>query len=146
VYYSGNTLQNTVGDRIEPIGPAATQSNRGTEQFGLAFVPATEDTLDQALVDLIGSNPRYKNPTLTADNLTPVGTYALGTGDINDPASPARFAFVAESNTVPAMIASNSSNVISCATAKMRYIANIGADTPAGVYTTKINYLAAPQY
>ncbi len=36
--------------------------------------------------------------------------------------------------------------VISCATAKMRYIANIGADTPAGVYTTKINYLAAPQY
>jgi hypothetical protein len=145
VYYSGDTLQNTVGDRIEPIGAAAEESNRGTEQFGLAFVPATEDTLDPALATLIANNPRYKNPTMTADNLTPQPVYANGVGNINATSS-ARFAFVAESNTLPVVIATNSTNVISCATAKMRYIANIGADTPAGVYTTKINYLAAPQY
>jgi len=28
----------------------------------------------------------------------------------------------------------------------MRYIGNIAATTPAGIYTTKINYIAAPQY
>jgi len=58
----------------------------------------------------------------------------------------AKFKFLKSSLTVPEMIAQQNETVISCATAKMRYVANIGADTPAGVYTTKINYLAAPQY
>jgi hypothetical protein len=48
--------------------------------------------------------------------------------------------------SVPAVVAQESTDVIRCATSKVRYVANIAADTPAGVYTTKINYLAAPQY
>ena len=154
VYYSGNTLANTVGDEIEHIGATAQSSTQGTEQFGLAFVDAAEDTFDQPFLDLIAAQPtRYFTPSLTRDSLAPGAQYANGTGSINpisvdptDTGSPASFAFEKESNTVPRVIASNTGNVISCATAKMRYIANIGADTPAGVYTTKINYLAAPQY
>jgi len=61
-------------------------------------------------------------------------------------AGTASFAFQSSSAEVPVAIAQQNTDVISCATAKMRYVANIGADTPAGVYTTKINYLAAPQY
>jgi len=145
VYYSGNTLANTVGDEIAPIGAAATASTRGTEQFGLAFVDAGADNFDSAFDTLVTNNPRYSNPQL--EYLTEEAAYANGTGDINvNSGSTASFAFVKTSNTIPAVIATNDDHVISCDTAKMRYIANIGADTPAGVYTTKINYLAAPQY
>jgi len=153
VYYSGNTLANTVGDEIAEIGETASASTQGTEQFGLGFVDATSNDqgkFHQDFIDLVGSQPlRYKMPGLISDNLLPSADYANGDGKINPDGTEtgtATFAFVKSSNSVPAVIATNSTSVISCATAKMRYIANIGADTPAGVYTTKINYLAAPQY
>lgn len=162
VYYSGNTLANTVGDEIAEIGAAAAASTPGTEQFGLGFVDAGLDTFDSAFTALVTGQPtRYKNPTLLlSDNETPLvpgddiylapeTAYANATGTIDNGsggAGTAQFAFEKESNTIPKVIAQNNQMVISCATAKMRYVANIGADTPAGVYTTKINYLAAPQY
>lgn len=163
VYYSGNTLANTVGDEIAQVGAIAKESTPGTEQFGLGFTDITKDTLDtefQAEIDDPLNEGRYKVPTLelaTGIFLDPIDAYADGYGRINDDdptleqdgvtAIPeATFAFLKSSNTVPEPIARNDQMVISCATAKMRYIANIGADTPAGVYTTKINYLAAPQY
>jgi len=167
VYYSGNTLANTVGDEIAEVGPAAQKSLQGTEQFGLGFVPADTDTFSASFEAAVSAqNSRFKYPTLLlapaagADPaiwLQPETAYANGTGLINTPEDPeeaaeveeedyAKFAFVKSSNEIPAVIAQNNEMVISCATAKMRYIANIGADTPAGVYTTKINYLAAPQY
>lgn len=155
VYYSGNTLANTVGDEIEEIGPAATTSLPGAEQFGLGFVDATDDddgdvgnsipsSFDPAFEALVTAQPtRFKMPELTV--LTPATAYANATGAINGTPT-ATFAFQKSSNTVPVVIAEDTNDVISCDTAKMRYVANIGADTPAGVYTTKINYLAAPQY
>lgn len=57
-----------------------------------------------------------------------------------------KFAFDNSSNEVPVAIASENNQVVDCVTAKMRYIANIAATTPAGIYTTKINYIASPQY
>ena len=56
------------------------------------------------------------------------------------------FAFDANSNVAPVPLASDAGKVVDCVTAKVRYIANIAATTPAGIYTTKINYIAAPQY
>lgn len=160
VYYSGNTLQNTVGDEIQEIGEDPAESLPGTEQFGLAFIDAGADTFDPAFTALVtAENSRHKIPTLllqAADAgagtpdifLLPEPAYANGTGSLDpeDAGAKAAFAFQKSSNTVPVRIAQNNEMVISCATAKMRYMANIGADTPAGVYTTKINYLAAPQY
>ena len=154
VYYSGNTLANTVGDEIAEIGETALNSTPGTEQFGLAFVDATTDDagkFDPAFEALVTAQPeRFKMPTLELDTgifLQPETNYANGAGGIQAAdAVKASFAFEKESNTIPRVIAKNNAMVISCATAKMRYVANIGADTPAGVYTTKINYLAAPQY
>jgi len=71
--------------------------------------------------------------------------YNNGTGSINT--SPTtQFAFDPTSDTIPVPLASEDSEVVDCVTAKMRYIANIAATTPAGIYTTKINYIAAPQY
>jgi len=161
VYYSGNTLANTVGDEIAEM-PSEVVSTPGTEQFGLGFVDAGLDALD--------SNPDvewaagYVAPrsfpfiTLSSQTGAPYdvlaaqsasSAYDEATGTLDNGAGlpgTAKFKFLKSSNTVPEPIAQQDEQVISCATAKMRYVANIGADTPAGVYTTKINYLAAPQY
>lgn len=167
VYYSGNTLANTVGDEIADM-PNEVASQPGTEQFGLGFVDAGLDPLDG---DGPGGDPEdatwatgytaprsYPFKTLSSQTGAPYATlanqpmsqyYDEATGTIDDGnagAGTAKFKFVKSSLTTPEPIAQQNEQVISCATAKMRYVANIAADTPAGVYTTKINYLAAPQY
>ncbi len=95
-------------------------------------------------------NKSFHTPRL--DPLTPAADYDSGYGKINTDsdasmgASDAQFAFDPMSDTIPTPIATESSQVVDCVTAKMRYIGNIAATTPAGIYTTKINYIAAPQY
>lgn len=187
VYYSGDTLANTVGDKIADM-PNEVESTPGTEQFGLGFVDANfgvaanpDDAARTTDIKSTDANwdANYQYPssfpfrTLTGQastdatdpstptNLRNFGALstqtaadnydeAMGTifNDSGASVAPgtAKFRFLASSSTVPERIAQQNETVISCATAKMRYVANIGADTPAGVYTTKINYLAAPQY
>jgi hypothetical protein len=160
VYYSGATLSNTVGDQIDAM---ATEQNStpGGEQFGLGFVDANLDTrsaefqADQPAIHTAGiSSAPLRTLSTQSGPSFPAGQtasddYDEATGTIDDgnggPGT-AKFRFDANSLSVPALMAQENDDVISCATAKMRYVANIGADTPAGVYTTKINYLAAPQY
>lgn len=176
VYYSGNTLANTVGDEIRAMAPGAAdpavQSTPGGEQFGLGFVDINSgdhaDVLSASfLADVADSNKPHFRPDsypfitvagqtgsaprdFTALAAQPISTqYRNATGTIDNGsggAGTASFKFRPSSLTVPEPIAQQNETVVSCATAKMRYVANIGADTPAGVYTTKINYLAAPQY
>jgi len=164
VYYSGHTLSNTVGDEIAPMGATKGHPQRGTEQFGLAIdasatSPYTtsyaqeatyENAEDNGLTGLdasttaqVGSNGSWHAPQLAP--LAPTSEYGEGTGAI-DGSTAASFAFDKTSDTIPVALASESSQVVDCVTAKMRYIANIAATTPAGIYTTKINYIAAPQY
>ena len=98
----------------------------------------------------VGANASYHQPQLFP--LIPATNYNQGAGTINnnyangsDPVTTA-FAFDTNSNLVPAPIATESDRVVDCVTGKMRYVANIAATTPAGIYTTKVNYIAAPQY
>lgn len=84
--------------------------------------------------------------------LVPLANYGGGTGTINnnynsgsDPISTS-FAFDETSNLIPVPMASQDSQVVDCVTGKVNYIANIAATTPAGIYTTKVNYIASPQY
>ncbi len=93
--------------------------------------------------DYSALNASFHMPRL--DPLVPEANYANGSGTIINGGS-AQFAFDPTSDTVPVPIASQNTQVVDCVTAKMRYIANIAATTPAGIYTTKINYIAAPQY
>jgi hypothetical protein len=143
VYYSGATLNNTVGDDINAIGPNKAHSQRGIEQFGLA-IDTRADTLDT------NGTPPGPAPTNVLTPLVAAGNYANGSTPtpVDDPTAGnnAEFAFDAASNTEPVAIASNSSGVLTCSTGKMRYVANIAPFTPAGVYTTKVNYIAAPRY
>jgi len=160
VYYSGDTLRNTVGDHIQDM-VNETISTPGTEQFGLGFVapeaaPGGSEyalaypgrTPDSAPFRTLESQPADPDPDYpinqdAADDYDEAeGTLDNGIGG----AGTAQFKFLAASQTIPEPIAQENSEVVSCATAKMRYVGNIAADTPAGVYTTKINYLAAPQY
>lgn len=157
VYYSGDTLRNTVGDSIKDMAsagvPARAHSQPGTEQFGLALVNAGLDEMDTDPVTSLTFPANHILPNIAPLNIqTPyaggdVADISKGVGTGNGvTADNAEFAFTQTSKSVPAVIAQNSDQVISCATSKVRYVGNIAADTPAGVYTTKINYLAAPQY
>ncbi len=79
--------------------------------------------------------------------IAPLLNYSDGAGNVNIEYGSVntQFAFDSNSNTIPAPFAQGT-EVVDCVTGKMRYIANIAATTPAGIYTTKINYIAAPQY
>ncbi|HSX05582.1 MAG TPA: hypothetical protein VLF69_03895 [Candidatus Saccharimonadales bacterium] len=185
VYYAGNTLSNTEGDKIAPIGTTAAFPLTGSEQFGLALdnVPAgtnanepvsytwaeTHGSIDYesgadasaasggAALDSTATtgwvayqaanSTTVHNPQLAP--LVPTTAYGLGQGGINSADTggiTSKYAYDLTSQTVPTPIASESTQVVNCVTGKMRYIGNIAATTPAGIYTTKINYIAAPQY
>lgn len=190
IYYSGDTLRNTVGDSIQPMSATKTvgldgddqplyedygapefeESKPSSEQFGLALVSVSNDAADgdisteyRAAID--GADERFKALTMAPLDTTetaydvdagagnaktfpgedgdwldaPEGNVVSGTGAF------AQFGFTPRSVVVPEPLASGTS-VLSCTTGKMRYVGNIAADTPAGVYTTKVNYLAAPKY
>jgi len=99
----------------------------------------------------VGGNASYHTPRLFP--LVPHANYEDGAGAVNANYNGATsapidtsFAFDPTSNTIPVPLADESTSVVDCVTAKMRYIANIAATTPAGIYATKINYIAAPQY
>ena len=176
VYYAGNTLTNTSGDTINAIGASATAPSVGSEQFGLALATSGasnyltnytmertsgkvyEQGADVAANGLLGGSPGV-DATWTAlvnaskhDNrlspLAPTAEYGDGAGIVNADYGTidTNFAFDDNSNQVPVAIASENDQVVDCVTGKMRYIANIAATTPAGIYTTKVNYIASPQY
>lgn len=100
--------------------------------------------------DGVLANGSWHTPRLAP--LIPATNYNEGTGVVNtdwnggSDTVNTKFAFDPESNVIPTPIASENNEVVDCVTGKMRYIANIAATTPAGIYTTKINYIAAPQY
>lgn len=174
LYYTGHTLTNTEGDEIAPMQDATsdigasnsgngTQSHPGSEQFGLG-IAANSDTDKTVFGDLslwgntttAGDFAKTVNdsagkahlpslaPLVPAANYGNAGAAAdQGNGE-PDPTSGFAFSKNADSDAVP--IASENTAVVDCVTAKVRYIANIAATTPAGIYTTKINYVASPQY
>jgi len=174
VYYAGNTLSNTEGDKVAAVGTSAAAPLTANEQFGLALdngssgnysvnyawaANAAEQGADSgtttggAALDSGWStyqsshSPAVHNPQLYP--LVPTTAYGGGTGGINTGDSggiASTYAFDPNSQTVPTPIATESSKVVDCVTGKMRYIGNIAATTPAGIYTTKINYIASPQY
>lgn len=97
--------------------------------------------------DYTALNDSFHMPKL--DPLHPDPNYGSGAGKINNDGqgtSNAQFAFNTVSDTIPVELATEADQVVDCVTAKMRYIANIAATTPAGIYTTKVNYIASPQY
>lgn len=107
-----------------------------------AIDPSVTDNADSNL----DANPSWHAPRLYP--LIPTTNYQGGAGIVNTSYGSINtsFAFEPDSITIPTAIAEQDSQVVDCVTGKMRYIANIAATTPAGIYTTKINYIAAPQY
>lgn len=96
--------------------------------------------------DMTAGSYTYHMPRLSP--LSPRANYGAGAGAVNPDrytGDATAFAFDPESTVIPAPFA-DGTEVLDCVTGKMRYIANIAATTPAGVYTTKINYIAAPKY
>jgi len=131
------------------------------EDPGFAFENAADVTAHTQGIDASTTTDTaalldYHDPSLTP--MAPTAQYGGGTGNVNNlnygdgtgghgsAGVNTTFAFDANSNIAPVPIASDAGQVVDCVTAKVRYIANIAATTPAGIYTTKINYIAAPEY
>jgi hypothetical protein len=173
VYYSGSTLHDTEGNAIQgmsdnPTSNVSAFADAGTEQFGLGLEfkdianstyydtnnagtdLQTNETLDSGFTTAATTNglPYWYVPTLSpllpspsyggASDLGADGTLASGSGP--------KFAFNASANTTPVPIATEDTQVVNCSTGMVRYVADIAPSTPAGIYTTAINYLAAPEY
>lgn len=101
--------------------------------------------------DNVISNLSWHEPQLAPLLAKPA--YNNGSGHINSSdyaddlaGNGTAFAFDPNSTLIPVPIASESDDVVDCVTGKVRYIANIAATTPAGIYATKVNWIAAPQY
>lgn len=129
------------------IAPSAPSSL----EYGADQSTTNYPALDSAWTTMAtnGTNGAHKTQL---GPLAPEPNYALGAGvfDRSDPLyiNPltTKYAFDPNSNLIPTALASENNQVVNCVTAKVRYIGNIAATTPAGIYTTKINYIAAPQY
>lgn len=175
VYYAGTTLTDTEGDQIAPIGTTAAAPHVGTPQFGLALDNGSSGPYAVNYDDYNGTYengadgaPTGIDSSFTSDTsadtdvhdpqlapLAPATAYGQGSGYFNatyaaaqsgGPSVNTEFAFDPNANNVPAVLASENTSVVDCVTGKVRYIANIAATTPAGIYTSKINYIASPQY
>ncbi len=119
VYYAGDTLRSP-HHALAAMGTSQTPSAVGSEQFGMAF-----DLTD----NLSG------NVGLTGD-LTPVSAYGNST---------AGYAFNAL-NPADTKLLASTDGTVACDTGAVQYVANIAPETPAGIYQTQINYIAAPKY
>lgn len=139
----------------DPNQPVSTTDNSDGHETGAdnqGSITTNHGSLDSAFATYVSGhddtfvhNPRLAPLSPTGDAGTGVGYYGGGSGTIVNNGT-AKFAFDPNSNAVAVPIATETTDVVNCVTAKMRYIANIAATTPAGIYTTKINYVAAPQY
>lgn len=131
IYYSGDTLKNgaNVITAMPPNAGAGTSSAPGTKQFGIA--------VDQ---DDTAGGDGYSFTHLTKTT----GAYDEGHGTITNGGT-AKLAFETASITAPIEIATSTAG-IACDTGSVRYIANVSTDTPAGIYTTTITYIATGTY
>lgn len=134
VYYSAPTLTSgantiaAINGGTETAG--GTSSSPGTAQFGLGIDTSdTQSGSGYSFSSLAAvSNPAYGS---AAGTITSGGT--------------AKFNFNPGSATTPIAIATTS-NVITCDTGSVRYLANIATNTPPGIYSTTVNYIAVPSY
>jgi hypothetical protein len=126
VYYAGETLTSGLEDIDEVGAPAVAGATPGAdEQFGLAFMPTN------------ASNTVVASPVNEGD-LYPAAGYA-------DDAVGFGFVSSTTSSDVPQPLA-QSDGIVQCETGAVRYIANIVDDTAAGIYDTRVVYIAAPTY
>jgi len=156
-----NDIVGPIGGTYHGTGNGLYNVNYGSEYGGTTsgggiggnLEDAADNTktgVDASTTSDLSSNASYHAPQLYP--LIPEANYDSGAGTVNnnyatgsDPVN-TKFAFDTASNLIPTPIATENSKVVDCVTGKMRYIANIAATTPAGIYTTKVNYIAAPQY
>lgn len=151
----------TVGS--EQFGLALANGTAGNYQVtydqerdaGLLFENGVDNNIESIhtaslTADGVLANASWHTPKLAP--LIPMTNYGNGSGNINSGYSDdaagdgTAFAFDPNSTVIPVPIASENDDVVDCVTGKVRYIANIAATTPAGIYATKVNWIAAPQY
>lgn len=120
VYYAGDTLRSG-SHAVRTVAPPGEAREVGKEQFGVAF-------------DLTDSDEANVGTTGT---LVPLLAYSNSANG---------YAFDATDPTAPKLLAAVADSTIACDTGAVQFVANIAPETPAGIYQTKINYIATPRY
>ncbi len=116
VHYSGDTLKSSNHD-FTTSAPTGTAFLAGTERFGIGINVAGSPNL----IDLTAE---------TGYDAAGSDTFAYDVGSVAE----------------PKVIASVEDATVNCDTARVDYMASIAPETPAGIYQTKINYIASPRY
>lgn len=133
VLYAGDTLSSG-SETITPIGaPAAIDdpSATNTEQFGLGLIAVPNKAVGDVSTEIdFDGGGTYLNAALTS---------GLGYG------SGATNAGFESTESSPVLLAS-SGGIVQCDTGAVRYIANIADETAAGIYATRVVYIASPSY
>lgn len=151
---NGTQASNAAGPYAVATSNIETDATKGPFENG-ADTPSADTLSPSFQTDMTAGSFSDYHTTPQLYPLVPETNYQYGAGVINGPASgtftgygttDTQFAFDPTSQTIPVAIAQEPTTVVDCVTGKMRYIANIAATTPAGIYTTKVNYIASPQY
>lgn len=129
VLYVGDTLRSGSTETITAIGAAGSTIDdpiaENNEQFGLGMIAVPNLAGTTTEVDRDGGGS-YLNAVT-----------GYGAGDT--------LAGFESTTTTPVLLAS-SNGIVQCDTGAVRYIANIAEETAAGIYTTRIVYIASPSY
>lgn len=143
---AGGHMVNYNSERVGGTGVFEWGADNAASGLANPAAGAIDASVTDNAVSNLDANPSWHAPRLYP--LIPANDYQDGAGIVNGAYGGINtaFAFDPDSITIPTPIAAQETQVVDCVTGKMRYIANIAATTPAGIYTTKINYIAAPQY
>lgn len=143
---SNNALDPTVAYEATSYFRLSTNSAYGTNVYYSGDTLKSGSNDINALTDAAGvaSTTGSEQFGLAIDTTTPMTGLATVDGAY-DNAQGNEFAYDTGSVANPQQIAS-SAGIVSCDTAQVDYVANIATNTPAGIYTTKINYIASPSY
>lgn len=151
-HWNGSTSDDTTANGVTPQYSADVDGGNQNYSVNYAQEATYENGNDNGKTSIhtasLTTDGVIANQSWHAPRLYPLvadANYNNGTGAINGTPT-TEFAFDDTSDTIPVALATENNQVVDCVTGKMRYIANIAATTPAGIYTTKINYIAAPQY
>jgi hypothetical protein len=131
---SSTAVTNSLADGLNDIDPVASQVSFGTpgttEQFGLGI-----DT------SVANGSTKCSQTVAPLNGMVASASYNAA----NETVAASSYNFSATSNVTPVTLATAPS-IVDWATCGVGFAANIAPTTPAGVYTSKFNFIAVPQY
>lgn len=143
---ANNALSATTAYNVTSYFRLSTNASSGVEVLyaGRTLTSTAGDTITAVGGTAAASATGTEQFGLTVDTANADNSMTQLTSDA-DFTNPANYAFDATSDTAPLPIAT-ATGFVACDTGAVKYVANIANDTEAGLYSTKVAYIAVPSY